>query len=149
MISNELSDNKYKKFMLNEWDIIISTSGTLGKYAIIREEHLPLCLNTSIIRFYPKERFENFSFMFGYLTSLEFYNHLMTKSCGSVQANFGPMHLKQINLIVPNSEILIKYHKIIFPLIKKSIKTRSENQKLISIRDTLLPKLMSGELRLK
>lgn len=53
MISKEEANGKYSHFMLNEWDLVISSSGTLGGYAIVREEHLPLCLNTSIIRFTP------------------------------------------------------------------------------------------------
>ena len=53
-ISIDEAKGKYKHFMLNENDIVVSTSGTLGKNAIVRKEHLPLCLNTSIIRFTPK-----------------------------------------------------------------------------------------------
>ena len=146
MISNEEANGKYSHFMLKEWDVVVSSSGTLGRYAIVRKEHLPLCLNTSVIRFSPIEKFEDFSFMFGYLTSAEFYEHLITMACGSVQANFGPMHLRQIRIVCPSKEIMYKYHEIVFPLIKKSIQIRSENQNLSAIRDTLLPKLMSGEL---
>ena len=147
MISNEEANGKYSHFMLKEWDVVVSTSGTLGRYAIVRKEHLPLCLNTSVIRFSPKAQFECFSFMFGYLTSVEFYKHLISKACGSVQANFGPMHLHQIKLVFPAEQILHKYHSDVFPLIKKCVQIRSENQKLSTLRDALLPKLMSGEIR--
>lgn len=147
MISDEEAKGKYSHFMLEEWDVVVSSSGTLGRYAIVRKEHLPLCLNTSVIRFSPRLRFEYFSFIFGYLTSSEFYDHLITKACGSVQANFGPMHLRQIKLILPTEEIMLQYHKNVFPLIKRCIQVRSENQTLISLRNSLLPKLMSGEIR--
>ncbi|KUO78058.1 MAG: hypothetical protein APF81_14290 [Desulfosporosinus sp. BRH_c37] len=147
MISDEEAKGKYSHFMLKEWDVVVSSSGTLGRYAIVRKEHLPLCLNTSVIRFSPKAEFMYFAFMLGYLTSPEFYVHLTTKACGSVQANFGPMHLRQIRLLFPDEETLLKYHKTVFPLIKKSIQVRRENQTLSTIRDALLPKLLSGEIR--
>lgn len=147
MISDDEADGKYCHFMLKEWDVVVSSSGTLGRYAIVRKEHLPLCLNTSVIRFFPKEKFEYFSFMFGYITSQKFYDHLITKACGSVQANFGPMHLRQIKLIFPLEEILLQYHERMFPVIKKFVQLRSENQTLTDIRDILLPKLMSGDIR--
>lgn len=147
MISHQEADGKYSHFMLKEWDVVVSSSGTLGRYAIVRKEHLPLCMNTSVIKYSPKAKFEYFAFMFGYLTSPEFYLHLTTKACGSVQANFGPKHLRQIRLLLPNEEILHKYHKTVFPLIEKCTQVRKENQSLITIRNVLLPKLMSGEIR--
>ena len=63
MISNEEAQGKYKHFMLNEWDVVVSTSGTLGRSQIIRKEHLPLCLNTSVIRFKPINGFDEYAFM--------------------------------------------------------------------------------------
>jgi len=41
---------KYEHFLLNAGDYVVSSSGTLGKLAEIREEDLPLMLNTSVIR---------------------------------------------------------------------------------------------------
>ena len=78
MISKEEANGKYAHFMLNEWDLVISSSGTLGRYAIVREEHLPLCLNTSIIRFTPMHSFDHYAYVYSYLTSRGFYHHLLT-----------------------------------------------------------------------
>ena len=147
MISFEEAEGKYKHFMIDSGDIVMSTSGTLGKYAIVREEHLPLCLNTSVIRFKPLHGQEHYSCMYAYLTSNEFLNHLTTKASGSVQKNFGPMHLRQIKLLYPNVSIIKLLNVIISPIIKSSLHTKKENDKLKKLRDTLLPKLMSGEIR--
>lgn len=147
MISFEEAEGKYKHFMIDSGDIVMSTSGTLGKYAIVREEHLPLCLNTSVIRFKPLHGQEHHSYMYAYLTSNEFLNHLTTKASGSVQKNFGPMHLRQIKLVYPNVSIIKSLNAIISPIIKYSLQTKKENDKLKKMRDTLLPKLMSGEIR--
>lgn len=72
MISKEEAEGKYSHFMLEEWDLVISSSGTLGRYAIVRREHLPLCLNTSIIRFSPMHSFNHYSYIYSYLTSRGF-----------------------------------------------------------------------------
>ena len=146
MISKEEANGKYAHFMLNEWDLVISSSGTLGRYAIVREEHLPLCLNTSIIRFTPMHSFDHYAYVYSYLTSRGFYHYLLTMGSGSVQLNFGPTHLKQIDLIVPPENILKEYNDLIFPLIKQMVTIKSEISKLTKLRDTLLPKLMSGEI---
>lgn len=146
MISKEEANGKYSHFMLNEWDLVISSSGTLGRYAIIRNEHLPLCLNTSIIRFTPLHSFNHYAFVYSYLTSRGFYHYLLTMGSGSVQLNFGPTHLKQIDLIVPPENILKEYNDIVFPIIKQMVTIKAEITKLTKLRDTLLPKLMSGEI---
>lgn len=129
MISKEEANGKYAHFMLNEWDLVISSSGTLGRYAIVREEHLPLCLNTSIIRFTPMHSFDHYAYVYSYLTSRGFYHYLLTMGSGSVQLNFGPTHLKQIDLIVPPENILKKYNDLIFPLIEQMVTIKSEISK--------------------
>ena len=147
MISNEEAEGKYSHFMIDERDIVMSCSGTLGKYAIVRKEHLPLCLNTSVIRFKPLKDSKYYSYIYSYLTSRVFYEKLITMACGSVQANFGPTHLKKIRMISPSVNIIKKYNNLVLSLINKISLTRSENDKLTNTRNTLLPKLMSGEIR--
>ena len=149
MISNEEADGKYKHFMLNEWDVVVSTSGTLGRNQIIRKEHLPLCLNTSVIRFKPINGFDEYAFMYNYLISDEFLNLLDVMATGSAQRNFGPMHLNKIDLVYPNKDIIKKFNDLMFPVIKNIQNNKAENMKLSQLRDTLLPKLMNGEIDLE
>ena len=148
MISNEEADGKYKHFMLNEWDVVVSTSGTLGRNQIIRKEHLPLCLNTSVIRFKPINGFDEYAFMYNYLISDEFLNLLDVMATGSAQRNFGPMHLNKIDLVYPDKDIIKKFNDLMFPVIKNIQNNKAENMKLSQLRDTLLPKLMNGEIEL-
>ena len=148
MISNEEANGKYAHFMLKPWDVVVSTSGTLGRSQIIREEHLPLCLNTSVIRFEPLNGMDEYAFMYNYLISNEFLNLLDTLATGSAQRNFGPVHLRQIKLLVPDKDTLKEFNNINFPIIKKIEQNKSENIYLQNLRDTLLPKLMNGEIDL-
>lgn len=96
---------KYSHFLLNENDTVISSSGTLGKIAVIKKSHLPLLLNTSIIRFVSldENKLDN-KFMRFLLESKLFSKQYRFLSQGSAQANFGPTHLKQ--MYFPNAPIL-------------------------------------------
>lgn len=147
-ISTEEANGKYKHFHLQERDMIVSTSGTLGRSAIVRKEHLPLLLNTSVIRFRPKDK-KNYGFMYQFLNSIYFQNKILSMASGSAQPNFGPVHLKQIKLVVPNKDILNLFSTLIDPVYEKIIILKSENQKLATMRDLLLPKLMRGEILIK
>ncbi len=146
MISSEEANGKYAHFMLKPYDIIMSCSGTLGRYAIVREEHLPLCLNTSVIRFRPAIDFEDYSYVYGYMTSKEFLQQQEQMANGSAQVNFGPTHLKKIVMHIPSKELRMKFHENTFPLINLKLNNLRENYKLVATRDTLLTRLMSGEL---
>lgn len=145
-VSNEEANGKYSHFHLKEGDMIVSTSGTLGKNAIVRSYHLPLILNTSVIRFRPRDG-RSYSFVYQYLNSRLFQEHLESAASGSVQANFGPTHLKQMTLSKPPQDVLDKYLLQADPIYNKLRVNQAQIKTLEKLRDNLLPKLMSGEVR--
>lgn len=145
-ISASEAYGKYKHFLVESGDILMSTSGTLGRYAIARDDHLPLCMNTSVIRFRPLIDEKTYAFVYGYLTSNEFYSHLQGMANGSAQVNFGPTHLRQINIPLPSADRICQFDAETRPIIDSMNKLRSENKTLSELRDELLPKLLSGEI---
>ncbi|WP_300379449.1 restriction endonuclease subunit S [Clostridium sp.] len=56
--------------------------------------------------------------------------------------------LHKFNIINPSEEIIINFHKVVNILHEKIQVNGRENEKLVNLRDTLLPKLMSGEIRM-
>lgn len=138
-VSNEEAFGKYSHFLCKENDILVSTSGTLGRNAVVRKSDLPLCMNTSVIRFEPKKE-GAFSFMFCYLNSDEFKNNLLSMASGSAQLNFGPMQLNEISLELPNDQDLLSFNRLAGPLLSKAlllldeIKTLRETKKFLLSR---------------
>lgn len=53
-----------------------------------------------------------------------------------------------MEIYIPSKDTLSYFHKVADPLIHQSELNRIESRVLIEIRDTLLPKLISGELDL-
>ena len=147
-VSNEEAYWRYKHFLLEERDFVLSTSWTLGRGAIVRRKHLPLMLNTSVIRFRPLDK-KSYWFMYLYLSSKVFIHQLESMASWSVQLNFWPMHLKQINLIIPNNSMIDQFCNITNNLFEKIINNLDQIDELSATRDLLLPKLMSGEVRVE
>ncbi len=148
-VSNEEAFGKYNHFQLSAGDFIVSTSGTLGRWALVREAHLPLMLNTSVIRFRPKSKQSSTSFLWQYLDSQEFALEIENRASGSVQKNFGPMHLKQMSILYPGLHLVEYLEKNVSPLFKLWKHNLDINCTLAQTRDLLLPKLLSGEIRVK
>ena len=147
MISDEEAQGKYAHFMLKENDIVISCSGTLGRKALVLKEYLPLCLNTSVIRFTPRIN-RQLVFLYGYLGSSLFLNKQIELASGSVQANFGPIHLKGMSIAIPDNNVLNQFSDIVNSIIQKKKNIISESLRLTNLRDSILPKLMSGKIKI-
>ena len=143
-ITKEEAFGKYKHFQLEEDDIVVSTSGTLGRFAFVRKEHLPLSLNTSVIRFRPIKNKSTLGFIAGFVEN-QLQHELEIRASGSAQRNFGPTHLKQISLLLPNFKLLELHQKYASSLFEKRKQLLSEIDVLKDTRDLLLPKLLNGK----
>jgi len=101
-ISKEITENKWKHFSINENDILFTTSGTIGRCAIVKKEDLPLSLNTSVVRFksLDEKKLKN-KFLFWVLRSQNFKNNILKFQTGSAQQNVGPSHIKKLSIPLP------------------------------------------------
>ena len=70
-----------------------------------------------------------------------------TSSTGVPSISRPVSYIKTISFILPQKNILNVFENIVKRLHRKIVNTKRENDLLISLRDTLLPKLISGELR--
>ena len=110
-ISENEAFNKYSHFLCDSNDFIIASSGIKidsfdSKMGFIHQSDLPVCMNTSTIRFkvLNKEVLEIRYFMY-YLKSIVFKKVLTKVVTGSAQLNFGPSHLKNMSISLPNLDI--------------------------------------------
>ncbi len=96
----------YSHFLADAGDIVIACSGISvsrfdEKVGVLSSEHLPLCMNTSTMRFkiasprLHKEYFRHF------LRSQLFKNQISGKATGSAQLNFGPAHVRAVLIPLP------------------------------------------------
>lgn len=127
-ISEEEANGKYKHFLADEGDLVIASSGIQVNYfdkkmGFIKKEHLPLCMNTSTIRFKTLDKnVTNIRYFMYFLKSDIFKRQLQKLITGSAQLNFGPSHLKKI--------------KINMPLLENQNKAVNELDKVQEIIDT-------------
>jgi len=95
-------EGKYQHFLVDEDDILVATSGSIGKMAIAKAEDLPLMLNTSIMRFRPiDEESLGRRFLYFFLKSDCFFKQAETAWTGTAQKNMGPSHIKTFKIFLP------------------------------------------------
>ena len=101
-ISEDEAYGKYRHFLCDEGDFIVASSGIKVDYidkkmGFISREMLPLCMNTSTIRFKVLDGSKlNIKYFMYFLKSTAFKKQLAKQITGSAQLNYGPSHLKQM-----------------------------------------------------
>lgn len=78
-----------------------------------------------------------------------FFKQLNILSCitGAVQLKINQTNLNSIPIILPDKEILKKFQELVIPLFRNKIINELAINKLVNTRDSFLPKLLSGEIR--
>ena len=143
--------NKYEHFLLNEGDIVVSSSGTLGKAIVIKKEDLPIMLNTSVIRFRAiSEQLVSQKFLKYFLKTDYFYRQIQGQKTGMAIDNFGPSHLLQMQMVIPP---IAEQHRIVAKLDDVMQKVETNKQRLEKIpkllkrfRQSVLAAAVSGRL---
>ena len=90
---------------------------------------------------------DGFSPFYVYLTMVRMADHIrMLGSSGSATNNLNKGQFSKIEILIPSTGVLKEFSLLITPTFKKIRENQQESEHLAELRDTLLPKLMSGEL---
>lgn len=129
-----------KKYLIRHKDILI---GMDGDFHMVNWQGGRAYLNQRIVRIRPKNGI-SFSFLFLALQKpIKYFDSTIT---GTTVAHLGDTHLKTINLLIPDKDILNKVDAILDPILEEQIKLNTKNENLRKTRDLLLPRLISGEI---
>ena len=132
---------KLDKFLINERIIVTGRVGTLGTVFIINK---PVWISDNVLISKPKN---NCLFHFVYFTLKGF--NFTALNTGSTQPLITQGDLKSVDIIIPNETVLESFEKVSSKLFQKIEDNQNQIQTLQATRDTLLPKLMSGQLRVE
>ena len=139
-ISAEEAYGRYKHFLVNAGDLIIASSGIKVEYfdkkmGFVDKTQLPLCMNTSTIRFKAiNSDTLNIRYFMYFLKSKDFKSQLVKQITGSAQLNFGPSHLKKMKIPVLEIE---EQSKICAVLDKTSEIIKEKNEKILKLDELI------------
>ena len=133
-------------FRLSTGDMLVGLTGYVGETGRIPPTQYTPILNQRVGRFLPNRGLE--SFVFSAVRRPEFKEFAKSKSHGSAQANVSTKDLLSYPLPNPGELIIKTFCDIASPMFKNSLANSGQTLTLSQTRDLLLPKLMSGEIRL-
>lgn len=139
--SNSLSEDGLYGFTnkpkVSEESVTVSARGTIG-FVCLR--HIPYVPIVRLITLIPKIEIISAKYLYLWLKQL----HII--GTGTTQQQLTVPDFQKTEILVPSQEIMTLFTATVKPIFEKIWSNQNENEKLSALRDTLLPKLMSGEL---
>lgn len=144
---NKHSYDFLKKSSLFGNEVIISNVGDVGSVFLCPFLDKPMTLGNNMILVKSRDDAINLNFYLFLLFRSNYGQYLIsTITAGSVQSKFNKTEFKSLELTMPNDELIIKFNNLVSPIFDYKNKISDEIVRLTKLRDTLLPKLMSGEI---
>ncbi len=141
-LSKSEVEGKYSHFLVDSGDLVIASSGITidedgylrTRGAFIEDRHLPLCMNTSTIRFKSLKGISELPFFRHWLQSFEFRSQITREVTGIAQKNFGPSHLRRVRITLPP----LDEQKRIAAMLDAADALRAKRRESIALLDDLL-----------
>jgi type I restriction enzyme S subunit len=121
--------------------VIAITGATLGQYSILE---IDSCFNQSVIGIVGNSKIKS-SFIYFWIANN--IHAIIRNATGGAQQHINKEDVNSFEMIVPSDELLNRYQSTVEPMMDKITNNEFEIQSLTKTRDTLLSKLMSGQVR--
>ncbi len=137
-----------KKFKIESGSLLIAMTGAeVGKIGLVPLTEKNLWLNQRVGKFKEKIAYGN-HFMYLLLSTDTYQTAIQNSALGSAQPNISASAIESIRAIIPSAELIEAFGKAVKPMFEKILDNLAENEILKTTRDSLLPKLMLGEIEI-
>jgi type I restriction enzyme S subunit len=140
-VTRETFNTWFRKGHPKNGDVLFSTVGTIGEVSLVFNEEVCIAQNIIALR-------STISGSFLYFSLRNIKNDLLSLDVSSVQPSIKVPHLLDFKIIIPPNDVILDFEIKIKELLELIYKNEQENLTLIAIRDSLLPKLIKGEIAL-
>lgn len=148
MIPASIHEKALKRSILETDDILFSIAGTIGRVSVIDEDLHNSNANQAIAFIRLGEKHIYLELCYLALKSQRIQNEINSKVVQGVQANASLANIGDILIAIPKDNLLKNWKNISSPLIKQKRELAKQSRNLKEICNTLLPKLLSGEIDL-
>lgn len=139
-VNEETYNNWFRSGHPKQYDILVSTVGSLAEMKIFLGD--VGCIAQNVVGFRSKDISP--LYLYQYLNYIK--NDLVAYNIGSVQPSIKVTHIIKHPIYVAPQDEINKFDSVARSITEKIFANCQENENLKQLRDTLLPKLMSGEL---
>jgi type I restriction enzyme S subunit len=140
---NELGLKKSSANLFPAYSVMMTSRATVGELSINTKE---ACTNQGFITCIPNDKLSTYYIYFWIERNKE---NIISLASGSTFKEINKSTFRSLKVIVPSKNIMLKYNYLLNPIFGQIKDLQGQNNNLSQIRDSLLPKLMSGKIRIK
>lgn len=144
-IDSETND-LLRRSIINEGDIVFTIAGTLGRFALIDDSILPANTNQAVAIIRANQSKVTPEYLYSFFLGNWHIDYYTKRIQQAVQANLSLGTIKSLPIPTLSEKAMADYLGIISPIIQMTKANELEITRLRTMRDALLPQLMSGEL---
>lgn len=148
LISDADFEKVNQRSKVDTFDILLTMIGTVGEVVVVYDNPVEFAIK-NVGLFKTSQRPELVWLFYWHLQSFKMKHYLEVRMAGTTQQYLTLKTLRTIPVVLPSEEILAKFNEVMSPLMEKISDNHKQNQTLSNLRDTLLPKLLSGEIDLE
>ena len=141
----EVTEDEFTKYRLARGDLLIARMADPG-HGVLVEEDVKAVFASYLIRFRPVED-HNARLLQYWLKSDAYWQLVRGQAAGTTRVSLNARVLSLFPLVVPPDGVASAFGEVVGALRERLVQSAAEMQLLAGLRDTLLPKLVSGELR--
>lgn len=132
--------------IIHSGDIVFTIAGTLGRFALIDESVIPANTNQAVAIIRSDTKIISPEYLYSFFIGNWHNNYYTKRIQQAVQANLSLGTIKSLPIPILEKKEMKSYLTSLTPIFKIQSEKIKENRKLSQIRDTILPKLMCGEI---
>lgn len=143
---DEETHDMLKRSVIYAGDIVFTIAGTLGRFALIDSDILPANTNQAVAIIRADKGKISPEYLYACFIGNWHNDYYSKRVQQAVQANLSLTTIKSLPIPVLTQDEMVSYMALISPIIKMLKQNEMGNERLAALRDTLLPRLMSGEV---
>ncbi len=140
--------DRLSRHKLTKGDIVFSRRGDVERHALISEREVGWLCGTGCLLVRPGESWPSSTFLSMLLDAPHARTWLVQHAVGATMPNINTGILGSVPVIAPPPGLLTAFEGIVAPTEMQRSRNASAGETLAALRDTLLPRLISGQLRL-
>ncbi|MFS1440873.1 restriction endonuclease subunit S [Vibrio sp. 10N.286.46.E10] len=137
-----------ERFKLSVGDILVGMTGYVGETGLVPHSTVAPYLNQRVGRLAPLNQ-NLYELLYVTVRNAAYKQFAEAQAQGSAQANVSGKALMSYPIVIPSEDTVVKFSELIAPMIKQKLAFSAQSEMLAQTRDTLLPKLLSGEIDLE
>jgi type I restriction enzyme S subunit len=147
-VTEELAADIPEDYRVPPGSLVVGLTGYVGQVGLVRSYTPTPFINQRVAKFKAKDGKWKIPFIYCLVRNPNFKKIVEELATGTAQQNVSNAQILSIPVVLPRKDLRLHFDDLLNPFFHQILALADENEFLIALRDSLLPRLISGELQI-